>query len=74
MIPKDIESGEQWQVRFTGLSGSEVTRTGNKGQMVFLAKQRAEFDAVLERRPITVGAWEQVDPMNPDPEPTEEEA
>lgn len=68
MIPADIESGEQWQVSYEGLSGNEVTRTGNKGQMVYLAKQRAEFGAVLERRTITVSAWEAVDPANPDPQ------
>ena len=67
MIPTNIESGEQWQVRFEGLSGEEVTKAGNKGQMVYVAKARREFGAVLEKRTITVSAWEAVDPDNPDP-------
>ena len=72
-IPKDIESGEQWQVRYAGLSGSEVTQSGNKGQMVYVARARREFGAILERRTITVSAWEPVDIDNPDPEPVEED-
>lgn len=60
-IPTDIESGEQWQVRYEGLSGGEVTRTGNRGQMLYLARQRREFGAIVERRTITVGPWEAVD-------------
>lgn len=59
-IPADIESCEQWQVRHEGLTG-EVVRTGNEGQMRWIAKQRREFGAILERRTITVGAWEAVD-------------
>lgn len=62
MIPKDIESGEQWQVRYEGLSGNEVTQTGNEGQMRFVAKARKEWNAILERRTVTVSAWEVVDP------------
>ena len=73
MIPVDIESGEQWQVRFEGLSGNEVTKTGNKNQMVYVAKVRREFGAVLERRTITVSAWEAVDPDNPNPPEPEED-
>lgn len=72
-IPANIESGEQWQVRFEGLHGNEVTKSGNKGQMLYVAKARREFGAVLEKRQITVGAWEAVDIDNPDPEPVEEE-
>lgn len=70
-IPAGIESGEQWQVRHDGLSG-EVVRTGNEGQMRWLAKQRREFNAVLERRTITVGAWEAVDIDAPVPAPAAE--
>lgn len=73
-IPTSIESGEQWQVRHESLSGGEVVRTGNKGQMVYYAKSRREFGAILERRTITVGAWEAVDIDNPEPEPVEEDA
>lgn len=65
MIPKDIESGEQWQVRYGGLSGNEVTQSGNEGQMRYVARARKEFGAVLERRTITVSAWECVDPDAP---------
>jgi len=64
-IPADIESGDQWQIRYEGLSGNEVAKTGNEGQMRWLAKQRREFGVVLERRTITVGAWEAVDPDAP---------
>jgi len=66
-IPADIESTEQWQLRYEGLSGNEVTKTGNKGQMLWLAKSKREFGAVLEKRQITVGAWVAVDIDNPDP-------
>lgn len=72
-IPKDIESGDQWQVRYEGLHGNEVTQTGNEGQMRYVAKQRREWGAVLERRTITVGAWEAVDIDNPNPGPAKEE-
>jgi hypothetical protein len=60
-IPKDIESKQQWQVSFEGLHGNEIVRTGTEAQMRYLARQRREFGAVLERRTITVGAWEAVD-------------
>jgi hypothetical protein len=60
-IPKDIESCEQWQLRYEGLSGNEVVKTGTESQMRWLAKSKREFGAVLERRTITVGAWEAVD-------------
>lgn len=60
-VPVDIESTDQWQVRYEGMSGNEVTRTGNRGQVLYLARQRREFGAVVERRVITVGAWEAVD-------------
>ena len=43
------------------------TKAGNKGQMVYVAKARREFGAVLEKRTIIVSAWEAVDPDNPDP-------
>lgn len=71
-IPKDIESGDQWQVRYEGLHGNEVTQTGNEGQMRYVAKQRREWGAVLERRTITVGAWEAVDPDAPAAPPEED--
>lgn len=61
-IPADIESCEQFQVRHEGLSGNEVVRTGNLGQMTYLWRQRREFGAVIEKRQITVGAWEAFDP------------
>lgn len=68
-FPADIESGEQWQVRYEGLSGNEVVRTGNENQMRWLVKSKREFGAVLERRAITVGAWQSVDPDAPVPPP-----
>lgn len=72
-IPKDIESGEQWQVRYEGLHGNEVTQTGNRAQMLYVARQRREWGAVLEKRAITVGAWECVDIDNPDPVEVDDE-
>lgn len=60
-IPKDIESTEQWQIRYEGLSGNEVVYTGNEGQMRWLARSKREFGCVLEKRTITVGGWEPVD-------------
>ena len=68
-IPADIESGEQWQVRYEGLHGREIVQTGTRGQMLYVAKARREFGAILERRTITVGAWEPVDIDNPDGPP-----
>lgn len=62
-IPKDIESGEQWQVRWTRPDGAETTRTGNEAQMRWLYEQRREFGSILESRTITVGPW--VDPDAP---------
>jgi hypothetical protein len=73
VIPKDIESGEQWQVRYEGLHGAEVLKTGSENQMRWVAKARREFGAILERRTITVGAWEAVDPDEPVPPPAQEE-
>lgn len=64
-IPADIESTEQWQIRYEGLSGKEVVRTGNQGQMRWLARSKREFGCVLEKRTITVSAWEAVDPDAP---------
>lgn len=70
-IPRDIESGEQWQVRWTRPDGAETTRTGNEAQMTYLWRQRREFGSILEKREITVGAWGAVDP---DATATEEES
>lgn len=71
-IPADIESTEQWRVSYEGLSENEVVKTGNENQMRWTARSKREFGAVLERRRITVGAWEAVDIDAPIPAPEEE--
>lgn len=70
MIPKDIESGEQWQVRWDSPTG-EVVRTGTEAQVRYMAEQRAPFGPIVEVRTITVGAWR--DPDAPEPKFEEEE-
>lgn len=70
-VPADIESTDQWQVRYEGLSGSEVVKTGNENQMRWLAKSKREFGVVLEKRSIVVSGWEAVDPDAPVPAPEE---
>lgn len=64
-IPADIESGQQFQVRYEGLHGQEIVRTGTISQMTYLWRQRREFGAILESREITVGPWEAFDPDAP---------
>lgn len=65
-IPQDVESCEQWQVRWEGPIGREVKRNGTEAQVRFVARQHAEFQPVIEKRTITVGQW-----RNPDaPEPS----
>lgn len=63
MIPKDIETTEQWQVRWQSPTG-EVTRTGTEGQVRYMASTRQAFSPVIEVRTITVGQW-----RNPDAAP-----
>lgn len=63
MIPRDIETTDQWQVRFTPPGGPiEVTRTGTEVQMRGLVRMKADCFPILERRTITVGPWKEVDP------------
>lgn len=59
-VPRDIESGDQWQVRWTAPNGSEITRTGTEAQVHFIAGSRPDFGPIIEKRTITVGPW--VDP------------
>ena len=65
MIPRDIETTDQWQIRWATREGQgEICRSGTEAQVRWLAGQMVEFSPVIERRTITVGPW--VDPDAPD--------
>ena len=71
-IPRDIETTDQWQVRWEAPGGHEVVRTGSERQVRYMATANAAYGAVLEKRTITVGPWVDPDADAPEPEETDE--
>lgn len=57
-----IESETQWKVTWFPPDRNEVVRTGTETQVLKMAILQAEWNPIIEKREIVVGAWETVDP------------
>lgn len=65
MMPREVESETQWKVTWFPPDRADVTRTGNKRQILKQAELQADWNPIIEKREIIVGDWETFDPNAP---------